>query len=88
MNDEWRHLSEPELTRFLDLRREYEQKFLDIIESGISNNEIKNTDPKIALYTILSSVRWLQHWYNQNRHVSIENIQNNIINLLMRGLIN
>lgn len=87
MNDEWRHLSEPELSRFLNLRRSYEQRFLNIIEEGIDTNLLQCDDSKITLYTILSSMRWLQHWYNENRHISIETIQQNITNFLMNGLI-
>lgn len=87
MNDEWRHLSEPDLSRFLELRRAYEHRFHDIIQQGIDNGDIKHMDARIALYTILSSVRWLQHWYNENRHVSIQMIEQNITHLLMNGLV-
>lgn len=86
MNDEWRHLSEPELTNFLSLREAYEAQFLSIIDEGISNNELRNIDSKIMLYSILSSIRWLQHWYSEERDLSIEEIQENSIKLLLQGI--
>ena len=86
MNDEWRHLSEPELSRFLSLREVYENKFLEIINNGILNKEFRNMDAKITLYSMLSSIRWLQHWYTKDRNISIEKIQENLINLLLKGI--
>ena len=35
-NDEWRHLSEPWLSDFIQLRKDYEKGFLKIIEAGIA----------------------------------------------------
>lgn len=86
MNDEWRHLSEPELSRFLALRESYENKFLIILNEGIINNEFREMDSKITLYSMLSSIRWLQHWYTNEREMSIENIQENLIKLLLQGI--
>jgi len=86
MNDEWRHLSEPELSSFLALRESYENKFLIILNEGIINHEFRAMDSKITLYSMLSSIRWLQHWYTNEREMSIENIQENLIKLLLQGI--
>ncbi len=86
MHDEWRHLSETKLSDFLHLRENYEAKFMLIIEDGISKNELRKTDSKIALYSMLSSIRWLQHWYTKEREISIAEIQENLIKLLLLGI--
>lgn len=58
-NDEWRHLQEPFLSKFLELRRMYETAYLRIIHEGISTGAIKQMDPYLVYQMILSSLRWL-----------------------------
>ncbi len=86
MNDEWRHLKEPDLSRFVTLRNGYENKFIDIIDQGVKNGEIKAVDPKIALYTILGAVRWLQHWYTPGKPPGLERVRQNIVGIVMGGI--
>lgn len=86
MNDEWRHLTEPEKSEFLDQRRTYEDKFISIIKDGIADGSIINLDPKIALYTMLSSIRWLQHWYHANREMDVNDLKDTIIGMLLNGI--
>ncbi len=85
-NDEWRHLSEPHLSEFKALRRDYEHRFQTIIEMGIQNGEFKPLDSFTILYTIFSSVRWLYDWYKPERKVSPDDIYQQIAALLMSGL--
>jgi AcrR family transcriptional regulator len=86
MNDEWRHLSSPEKERFLRMRKAFEDSFIEIIQEGIDIGEIREVDPSIALYTILSSMRWLQHWYYSDKHIPYEDIKSNIVNLIFTGI--
>jgi TetR/AcrR family transcriptional regulator, cholesterol catabolism regulator len=86
-NDEWRHLSEPFLSDFLTLRRDYENRFKKIIDDGISAGEFKKTHSIVALYTILTSVRWIHYWYNEERDLSLEELEKDISGLLLTGLI-
>ena len=85
-NDEWRHLSEPYISDFLALRKDYETRFKKIIEEGISKGEFKKTHSIVALYTILTSVRWLHYWYNEERDLSREDLEKAITSLLLTGL--
>ncbi len=85
-NDEWRHLSEPYLTEFKTLRKDYENRFLSIIEYGIQNGEFKPLDAFTTLYTLFSSVRWLYDWYKPERQVTPEALYEQIAAFLMSGL--
>jgi TetR/AcrR family transcriptional regulator, cholesterol catabolism regulator len=85
-NDEWRHLSEPYLSEFLQKRRDYENRFKAIIQSGIQNGVFKNIDPTVALYTILTSIRWIHYWYKPTRNVSVEKLEADVFSLLIEGL--
>lgn len=86
-NDEWRHLSEPHLSNFKAMRRDYEQRFLEIIETGIQNGAFKPIPPFLILNTIFSSVRWLYDWYKPERNVSPDELYAQIATLLMQGLV-
>lgn len=85
-NDEWRHLSEPWLSEFLALRRDYENRFKKIIDEGILKGEFKKTHSTVALYTILTSVRWIHYWYNEERDLSREDLEKDITSMLLTGL--
>ncbi len=85
-NNEWKHLSEPFLTDFVAARRSYEKKFVSIIQSGIDRQEFVDLHPTVALFTILSAVRWIELWYKPSREVSILELEQNIISMLMQGL--
>jgi AcrR family transcriptional regulator len=85
-NDEWRHLSEPYLSEFKAMRRDYEHRFQAIIEAGIRQGEFKNLNAFTSLYTIFSSVRWLHDWYKPERNTSPEELFEQISTLLLQGL--
>ena len=85
-NDEWRHLSEPYLSDFLAKRKDYENRFRKIIQAGIESGDFKKVDPTVALYTILTSVRWIHYWYKPERNVTIEKLERDIFTLLVSGL--
>jgi len=58
-NDEWRHLQEPHLSRFKELRRNYERRYLRIIRDGVEAGDLRDIDPYVMYQWILSSLRWL-----------------------------
>lgn len=89
-NDEWRHLTNENedlnLRKFLQLRKNYEQRFQFIITKGIEAGELKEFNSTIALYTILTSVRWLHYWFKTSRTVDAEVLKEQIGTLLLGGL--
>jgi AcrR family transcriptional regulator len=85
-NDEWRHLEEPHLTEFKKLRKNYEGRFRDILDDGMARGEFKSAHPNIVLYTIFSSIRWLHDWYKPGHTVTPEQLQRDMAQLLLSGL--
>lgn len=85
-NNEWKHLPEKSLVRFKEARRNYEQRFAKIIEQGIEQGLIHDINVSVALFTILSAVRWVELWYRPDRGISPKMLEDNIISLLMNGL--
>jgi len=85
-NDEWRHLSEPYLSDFKQLRRDYENRFRAILRAGMAAGELKPHSESVALYSLLSSIRWLYDWYRPGRSIGTEELKRDLLDMLMHGL--
>ncbi len=85
-NDEWKHLSEPHLANFLKMRKRYEKEFKNIIETGIKKKVFRKVNPAIALFTILTSLKWIHYWHKPKRKISVKDLEKDIINLLVNGV--
>lgn len=85
-NDEWRHLGEPYLSDFKEMRRDYEQRFMHLLRQGIEAGEIRAQEPQIVLYTLFSSLRWLYDWFQPGKRLSAPDVEEEILNLLFYGL--
>ena len=87
MTHEWIHLPDPHLTNFINLRRNYVQRLEAIVEQGIQNKELKPVIPYVAVLTILAAVRGLEFWHRHKKNVSIKDLENDMVNHLLKGLI-
>jgi TetR/AcrR family transcriptional regulator, cholesterol catabolism regulator len=86
-NHEWKHLNEPYLSDFLNIRRSYEKSLMGFIEDGINKNEIKSVNPYVTVLTILSAVRGLEFWQRNKKNVSLQVLENDMVNQLLNGIV-
>ena len=84
--NEWRHLSEPGLSKFLEMRNDYEGRFINIIREGIAAGEFSEADEKFTMLTLLSSLNWTHNWYKPGGDLSPEEVGTRLANLLLNGL--
>jgi AcrR family transcriptional regulator len=85
-NHDWKYLPEPRLTQFKQARKAYEKGFAALIEAGIAAGEFRPVNISVALFTVLSAVRWVELWYRPGRGLSAEELEANIITVLLGGL--
>ncbi|RZL11149.1 MAG: TetR/AcrR family transcriptional regulator [Hymenobacter sp.] len=85
-NHDWKYLPEPRLTEFKQARKNYEKGFAALIEAGIAAGEFRPVNASVALFTVLSAVRWVELWYRPGRGLTAEELENNIITVLLGGL--
>lgn len=84
--NEWKHLTEPDISDFIKKRDAYEFRFRQVIQDGIEQGQFAHTDAKIAVLTLLSSLNWIPNGYDPKGKLKPENIGKMISELLINGL--
>ena len=85
LNNDWMHLKD-QLSHYLALRVDYENSFRAIIKDGILKNEIKNLNPDIMLFSILSTLRSLYIWIPQKEDMETTILASNLSEVLLKGI--
>jgi TetR/AcrR family transcriptional regulator, cholesterol catabolism regulator len=85
-NNDWKYLAEDSLLQFKELRKDYETRLSALLEKAIKAGEFEKVDVSVALFTILSAMRWVEFWWRPGRGISTEELENSIITILFKGL--
>lgn len=85
LNNDWMHL-EDQLDYYLQLRDDYEHKFLDIINQGIATSELKKNNPEVIMFSMLSTLRSLYLWIPKKEDLNSENLANSLSAILIEGI--
>ena len=86
LNKDWIFLNEVQKQIFVQKRIQYENDLRLIIEEGIEKNEIKNSNPDLIIYLILSSLRTLHLWY-ERKDVKSTDFKTEIPKLILSGVL-
>lgn len=86
MNHDWKYLRKEKLTEFKELRKFYETRLQQLLENGIAAGEFAPVNPSIGLFTILSSIRWIEFWWKPERGISTRELEDSIITILLNGI--
>jgi len=85
---EWVHLEEPQLSKYKKLRTRYEKDFLEILNDCKKEGHIsKDINIDLGLYSILSSLHWLYSWYNKNKSISRIELEHQLKQILLKGVV-
>ena len=83
---EWRHLKEPKLTRFKELRKQYEERFRSIVRKGQHEGIFRQVDEKFVTFTLFSSMNRIFEWDEFDKIKTAADISDNISRLFLEGL--
>ncbi|MES2478144.1 MAG: TetR/AcrR family transcriptional regulator [Bacteroidota bacterium] len=86
LNNDWKFLNKEKMVEFKAMRNEYEKHLAEIITAGIKEGAFKKVNVAVALFTILSSLRWVELWYKPSRGVTKEDLAKDISAILMNGV--
>lgn len=85
--NEWRNLKEPNLSKFVNEREEYEQKVRIIITDGIKSGHFRKFDSDILTHTVLASVRWVYNWYiDRTEEVNPYELEKQLTDFIFNGV--
>jgi hypothetical protein len=85
---EWKHLSDPYLSNFQNQRRIYRKRFAAIIENGINERQIKKIDAPTAVLIMLHAISGIESWHRSTQKITAEELEENMISILVGGLVN
>ena len=85
LNNDWMHLEDKQ-AYYLKLRYDYEDNFRSIIKKGIANKELKQVDPEVTLFSILSTLRSLYLWIPSKEDINKEELAANLSEVLLNGI--
>lgn len=84
-SDEWKHLEEPVLSQFRDIRKNYEAKIRHIIARGSNEGILIQRDSYILFQTFLSSFKWI-YLINSTKKIDKEVLKKDITDVILKGL--
>ena len=85
LNNDWMHLEE-QSAYYLELRKMYEQDFVDIIKIGMDYNEIADSNPEVVMFSILSTLRSLYLWIPSEEEINAVELAQNLSHILIYGI--
>ena len=83
---EWMFLEGTNLTEFKKLRRDYEQKYRDVIDKGIKKGDFKTGNTRLVTFTIFSALNATYDLYKSGEKLSPDEIGEGVADLLLKGL--
>ncbi len=86
LTGEWVHLDEIPKQKFLALRDNYEDGFRQILTDCMDAGHFNKIDVDIALFSTLSTLRWLYSWYSKHKEINQLELERQITTLLIDGL--
>lgn len=82
---EWRHLTEPHLNQFINLRHQYRDYYIEILQKGMRDGFFRRINEKFAAVTLLSTLNALHEWYRPDGPLSISDIAQQLSDQLLFG---
>ena len=85
---EWVHLEEPNLKEFVLLRDKYEKDFRTLMQAAVDAGELDIVDLDLAVFTLLSTLRWLYSWYSKYQPEDASALESELTRYLIKGIAN
>ncbi len=86
MDSEWSHMQREDRQRYRALISRYESQIINMLNTGMDNGSIALAHPRILMYSMLSSLKWLGAWYHPKREIPKEEINKTIQDLIIMGI--
>jgi len=83
---DWTHLEDKYKKSYTKLRDSYENDFRKILKQCMKEGYIKEVNLELALFSILSTLRWTYSWYSKQKDLSPLDLEADLYQCLIEGL--
>lgn len=83
LTNEWVHLQGTVAADFISLKDKYENDFRKVLKACIKDGHLEKVNVELALFSILSTLRWLYSWYSKNPTVNKLELEREMLRLLL-----
>jgi AcrR family transcriptional regulator len=87
VTEDWRNLNKEAKDTFLNHRNSYDKDFRTILQEGVENGFFDVANIDIAVFSILSTLRWFFSWYLKHRDLSDLELELYLQKTLLGGII-
>ncbi|WP_124980189.1 TetR/AcrR family transcriptional regulator [Nonlabens xiamenensis] len=87
LNNDWMHLEGREYELYMEMRKQYEQDFREILNAGIQHGEFQEMNVETLLYSLLSTLRSLYLFIPKRSEEEIQGMEQELPQLLLLGLV-
>jgi AcrR family transcriptional regulator len=67
-------------------RDRFDSRLTGLLKEGMNDGTIRPVDPKLAVFTVMGAVNAVQSWYSPNGRLTIDQIADGMVDLLLHGL--
>jgi len=85
---DWKFLTEPRLSEFKSLRRDYEDEFKAVMRAGNETGEFHIDDINFTTQTIFSAMNMTHEWYRPAGNLHGDEVGKKLADLLLNGIAN
>ncbi len=86
-NDEWIHMSPEDRDRYARMKKAYEDNFIELIQAGVELKQLKELDPTVTFFTLLSMIRWTQNWQASGHDMNVDEIKENVTKMVFDSFV-
>ncbi len=83
LTNEWVHLEGYVAEEFKALKVKYEKDMKKIVNTAIKEGQLADVNTDLALFSMLSTLRWLYSWYSKNPTVNRIELEQEMVRLLI-----
>jgi TetR/AcrR family transcriptional regulator, cholesterol catabolism regulator len=74
------------LERYVELRREYDHLWIEVICEGQASGVFSEGDPTVIAFGILGMLNWMVQWYSPDGRVSVDEITQEYEPMVLRAV--
>lgn len=84
---EVRALTGERLQDVRSMRREYEERWIDLLQRGVDADEVIDADPRLMMYSLLSIGQTVSRWYRPEGASTPEEIASSLTDIALGGVL-